>query len=294
MPPSSCPNDRVLLFLTALLAALPLPVMPAPPADGTSAAAAVMRQVESNQEVQAESVSFEMVLVDRSGLARRRMVREFRQRDARRLESILIFFDDPPDIRGSALLSRERVDGFDDQWLFLPAVGKIRRIAESGRSDYFLGTDLTFEDLSVEDVDRFRYEFAAPDESLGGRLSRVIDAYPADSAAARRSGYSRRRIWVDGERFVILKTDFYDREGVRVKTLKTSSFAAYPARSEKIWRANQIEVDNVHRRHHTIIRSTGRSLFDDFPPDLFTPRTLLRGVPGEMRPHPIQTSLDTP
>lgn len=163
----------------------------------------VMERLEANQNASSEALAFEMVLTDKSGFQRRRLVREFRLRNAGGLDDSLIFFDDPPDIRGSALLSRERADGWDDQWMFLPAVGKIRRIADSGRTDYFLGADLTFEDLSVEDIDHFSYRFAAPDTVVDGRVSAsgassagVSDAGPTPARRLRSSSSGTATMWL--------------------------------------------------------------------------------------------------
>lgn len=250
----------------------------------------VMRRVEANQSVPAEMLAFEMVLTDRTGFQRRRQVREFRRRSDAALEDSLIFFDDPPDIRGSSLLSKERADGMDDQWLFLPAVGKIRRIADSGRTDYFLGTDLTFEDLSVEDIDRFSYSFAATDTWVGDRRAHVIDAVSADSVAARRSGYSRRRVFVDVERYLILKAEYVDRAGKSIKVLEASGVERFG----NVWRAGRIFVDNYARKHKTHLAVLRRSLPESLPADLFTPRTLQRASVPEIFSRPLQTTPGTP
>lgn len=266
---------------------------------GSEEARGIMERVEANQQIAAEAVEFEMVLTDRTGFQRRREVREFRQR-LEDLEASLVFFDDPPDIRGSALLSKERADGWDDQWLYLPAVGKIRRIAESGRTDYFLGTDLTFEDFSVEDIDRFSYKMAGPDTEIVGRRSRVIDAVSVDTASRRRSGYGLRRVYVDAERYVILRTDYFGRSDRLLKTLRASDVVSYELqipnpKSEipnprKIWRADRIFVDNFDRNHSTDILVTRRALSDGLPRDLFTPRTLRRGVVPEIFQRRTKTS----
>lgn len=283
-------------------------------ASDTPTARDVMRRVEANQRISAESLAFEMVLTDKTGFQRRRRVREFRRRESGCLEASLIFFDDPPDIRGSALLSKERADGYDDQWLYLPAVGKIRRIADSGRTDYFLGTDLTFEDFSVEDIDRFVYRFVAPDTPIfsdipkgvylppcgggevGGRLVYCIEAVSADSSAQRRSGYGLRRIYVDAERYLILRAEYYNPAGSILKIMSVSAVARY----ENVWRADKIFVDNFKRRHQTGIGVTARLLPSSpgfsklLPPDFFTPRTLQRGVLPEISGRPPQTTPGNP
>ncbi len=251
-----------------------------------STARDIMQQVESNQNRSAEFVQFDMVLIDKSGFNRRRTVREYRRRAPDGLSASLIFFDDPPDIRGSALLSKERADGWDDQWLYLPAVGKIRRIADSGRTDYFLGSDLTFEDFSVEDINRFEYRFASADTIVAGWPVHVIDAAAVDSAAARRSGYGVRRVMVDAERFVILQTDYFDRDGKRIKTL----WASDVTRHGGVWRADRLKVDNERRSHRTEIVVSRRMIDAIFPPDLFTPRTLQSGAVPEIAGHPTRTT----
>ncbi|MBI4179872.1 outer membrane lipoprotein-sorting protein [bacterium] len=258
-------------------------------ASDTLSARDVMRRVELNQRAPSEIIEIDMTLTDRTGFERRRQVREFRRREPDGLESTLVFFDAPPDIRGSALLSKQRPDGWDDQWLYLPAVGKIRRIADSGRTDYFLGTDLTFEDFSVEDIDLYVYRFAAPDTEIDERPARVIDAVARDESARRRSGYGLRRVYVDADRDVILMTEYFDRSGKLIKILK----AAEVERHGSNWRANRIHVRNFQRRHRTDLTVARRDLVTPLAADLFTPRTLRRGSIAGTPARPPETTPET-
>lgn len=256
-----------------IAAALLVIAVSVPPAAAESARE-LMARVERNQSAPAEVAALRMRLIDRAGFERGRTVSEYRARDVKTgMESSLIFFEDPPDILGTGLLSVEREDGRDNQWLYLPAVGKVKRIHDSGRTDYFLGTDMTFEDLSVEDIDQFIYAYEDADSVWLGRAAAVVRASPTDSAAAR-SGYRFRRLWVDPERSLVVRAEYYGKAGTLVKELDARDIRAHGL----YWRAGEISVRNHARDHRTELKMDGRSFPENFPAGFFSARTLARGT----------------
>ena len=110
----------------------------------------------------------------------------------------------------------------NDQWLYLPALRKTRRISAAHRGDYFLGTDMTYEDinpgnkLSVEDYD-YKY---LKSEMVDGHQSYVIEGIPVDDKTAKELGYSKAQAWVDIENAMIRKAEYWDIAGNHLKTLQ--------------------------------------------------------------------------
>ncbi|MBT4161211.1 MAG: outer membrane lipoprotein-sorting protein [Gammaproteobacteria bacterium] len=157
-------------------------------------------------------------------------------------KSIMVF-DTPPDIKGTGLLTFSHKVGDDDQWLNLPALKRVKRIASKNKSGPFVGSEFAFEDLSSQELEKYTYKYIR-DEMLEGQDCFVMERYPVD----KYSGYTRQVTWVDKEYYRILKVDYYDRKGAHLKTL---SFHGYQLYLDKFWRA-----DNMNMVNHISKKST--------------------------------------
>ena len=140
----------------------------------------------------------------------------------------LVVFDEPADVKGSAVLTYSHASSDDDQWLYLPAVRRVKRIASSNKAGPFMGSEFAFEDLSSQEVEKYTYRLVGED-TLGGVLAFVVDRDPVDA----KSGYTRQRVWYDQRHYRPLKIDYYDRKDALLKTLTYERYQAYGA----FWRA---------------------------------------------------------
>ena len=143
----------------------------------------------------------------------------------------LTIFDTPIDVKGTVFLSFSHIDGQDDQWLYLPALKRVKRIASRNKSGPFLGSEFAFEDLSSFEVEKNTYLYLR-DETLDGNDTYVIEMRPLD----KYSGYTRMVGWFDKAHYRMRKIDFYDRRDTLLKTLKTKDYQLY---KDKYWRAGQ-------------------------------------------------------
>lgn len=148
----------------------------------------------------------------------------------------LSIFNSPRDIKGTAFLSFTHSLEADEQWLYLPALKRVKRISSSNKSGPFLGSEFSFEDLSSFELDKFKYTYVR-DEVMGGIDSFVIEAIPQYEF----SGYTRSMIWVDKSRYIPLKIDYYDRKNA---LLKTQTFFQYQQYLDQYWRADKTEIVN--------------------------------------------------
>ena len=148
----------------------------------------------------------------------------------------LIIFDTPRDIKGTAFLSFTHALVPDDQWLYLPALKRVKRISSSNKSGPFLGSEYAFEDLTSFEVPKFKYKYLR-EEALDDRAALVIEFYPQ----YQHSGYTREIVWVDKERYIPLKIDYYDRKNALLKTLVYKGYRQY---LEQFWRADQMLMSN--------------------------------------------------
>lgn len=161
----------------------------------------------------------------------------------------LIIFDQPRDVKGTAFLSYTHKVGPDDQWLYLPALKRVKRIASNNKSGPFVGSEFAYEDLSSQEVEKYTYKYLG-EETLDGVSCFLVERYPVDP----KSGYTRQVVWVDKDRYVSLKVDFYDRKDSLLKTLRFSSYRQY---LEKYWRAEQMEMVNHQTGKATILDWAG-------------------------------------
>lgn len=143
----------------------------------------------------------------------------------------LTIFDTPLDVKGTVFLSYSHIVGNDDQWLYLPALKRVKRIASRNKSGPFLGSEFAFEDLSSFEVEKNTYQYLR-DEELDGQNTFVVEMDPIDEY----SGYTRVITWIDQSEYRIQKIDYYDRRNTLLKTL---TFEGYQLYDDKFWRADK-------------------------------------------------------
>lgn len=157
----------------------------------------------------------------------------------------LTVFHEPRDIAGTAFLSHTVLTGEDKQWLYLPALKRVKRIAASNRSSAFVGSEFAYEDLLSDDVERFDYLWLR-DEPCGEWQCHVVERTPR----YRNSGYSKQIVWIDQEAFRITQVEYYDRTSQRLKTL---SFDDYRRYRDRYWRAHRLRMDNHQSNKSTVL-----------------------------------------
>ncbi len=148
----------------------------------------------------------------------------------------LIIFDRPRDVKGTALLTYGHRVGADDQWLYLPALRRVKRIASGNKSGPFMGSEFAYEDISSQEVEKYTYRYLR-EELLDSVRTYVVERYPVD----RNSGYTREVVWYDCTEFRVLKIEYYDRKTELLKTLAVNGYRQYLGR---FWRAGEMHMVN--------------------------------------------------
>ncbi|MBE9567302.1 MAG: outer membrane lipoprotein-sorting protein [Proteobacteria bacterium] len=148
----------------------------------------------------------------------------------------LSIFDKPADVKGTAFLTYSHALKPDEQWLYLPALKRVKRINSKNKSGPFMGSEFAYEDLASQEVEKYSYKYLR-DEVLNGVDCFVIERYPA----YEHSGYTRQIAWVNKERYVAEKIDFYDRKNDLLKTLSNKDYQQY---LDKFWRPDAMEMIN--------------------------------------------------
>lgn len=165
-------------------------------------------------------------------------------------EKSLIVFTAPADTKDTILLSYSYRSQPDDQWIFLPAMKRTKRIASGTRSGSFVGSEFSYEDISPQQVEKYTYNFLR-EENLAGQACFVVERYPVDK---KSSGYTKQVLWIDKAEYRPLKAENYDRKDTLYKTLVFSKYQKYAG---KFWRPSSAEMTN-----HQSGKSTGITFAD--------------------------------
>jgi hypothetical protein len=123
-------------------------------------------------------------------------------------------FDEPADVKGTAMLTYSHGLEPDDQWLYLPAIKRVKRISSRNKSGPFMGSEFAFEDIGSQEVEKYSYQWLR-DEACGEWQCHVLERTPAYEF----SGYSRQIVWLDTQAYRMLKVEFYDRKNELLKVL---------------------------------------------------------------------------
>ncbi|ELB2747304.1 outer membrane lipoprotein-sorting protein [Vibrio alginolyticus] len=148
----------------------------------------------------------------------------------------LTIFDEPRDVKGTAFLNHSHTVGADDQWLYLPALKRVKRISSRNKSGPFMGSEFAYEDLSSFEIEKYRFNYLK-DDSINGQDVFVVEQIPTD----KNSGYIKQTVWLDKAHYRPLKVEFYDRKGSLLKTL---SFSDYKQYLNQYWRAHTMAMTN--------------------------------------------------
>ncbi len=214
--------------------------------------------------------SLTMTLINKSGSKRVRKIKQF-QRDFGEVEKKIIFFVAPADVKNTSFMNWSYDDPgkSDDQWIYLPAIKRVKRISSDSKSDYFMGSDFTYDDLGDRKVDDDTHTLLR-EETIDGVKYWVIKSVPKDPDYM----YSKTVVWIRQDNFIGLKKEFYDEDGELLKTLKIEKF-------EKINGFDIITrsvMENVQKNHKTIMEMSNISINTGIPESKFTTRMMMRGI----------------
>ncbi|MEM6632098.1 MAG: outer membrane lipoprotein-sorting protein [Bacteroidota bacterium] len=205
----------------------------------------------ADQGFESTSVKLTMILRNKNGQESQRSLQNKTLEFLADGDKSMITFDSPKDVRGTAILTYTHKEGTDDQWLYLPAIKRVKRISSDNKSGPFMGSEFAYEDLSSQEVEKYTYKFVR-EESLNGESTLVVERDPVDP----KSGYTRQLVWYNPAKgYRIEKTEFYDRRNALLKTLTYSKYQAY---QDKFWRAGELYMVNHQTGKET------RLLFENY------------------------------
>lgn len=209
----------------------------------------------SNQEVAQKSdtamsgfedalATMEMTLINAGGQKRSRTMK-MKVLEGESGDKSLMEFLSPADVKGTKFLSYEHIDKDDDQWLYLPALKRVKRIASKNKSGSFMGSEFSYEDLSAFNMAKYRYEGDAQEVTFEGRKMYRSERVPV----SKYSGYTKQVSWADAQEYLVWKVEYYDRKR---EHLKTALFSDY-RQVDGVWRIGKIRMKNHQNSKESIL-----------------------------------------
>jgi len=188
-------------------------------------------------------VELSMILRTARGVATQRNLRIKQLEVPADGDKMLVVFDTPADIRGTALLSHAHKVEDDDQWLFLPAIKRIKKIASRNKSGSFVGSEFSYEDLATPELEKYTYRYLRDDVSGEVRCF-VVERVSVDDYSA----YAKEHFWLDKDAYRVLRVDYFDHADRAVKLLTLSEYQLY---GDSFWKAGRMVMQNLRNRKST-------------------------------------------
>lgn len=192
------------------------------------------------------NAEMEMILIDAYGSQVTRLMQSQVKESGQEGDRALLTFLNPKDVRGTKMLTRSNKNADDDQWLYLPALRRVKRISSSNRSTSFMGSEFSYEDLGSQRTDRYDYDLLR-EETYRGHETWVLKR-----VSKRKSAYSKHIMYVSRQYMNPLKIEYYDRADKLLKVATFSDYKLFQVHKKDLYRAGKIHMKNVQTRKESI------------------------------------------
>lgn len=252
------------LFTYYLSILLLIAIQPVSAQSQDSNARKIFEEVDKRRSsVTYETAEMQMVIYNSRGNTRNRTLKSFNYDDGTTNKSLLIF-EAPANVRGTAFLTISK--GADEnQKLYLPALGRIQTISASEKSDRFMGSDFTYEDLGDQDPDDYSFSLEAETDSAF-----VLRAVKKSSIQ-----YDHLKFYVHPESYVLTYVEYFNADNEMIKKLVAKDFEQV---SDKLWQARKMTMYDLQNDRRTELTWQQRTTGANIPQWRFTERGLRRGL----------------
>ena len=206
---------------------------------GSTDARAIAQAVEKRDDGDRRTSNMSLSVKDASGRVRVRETR-VQSMDFAGGSKVLILFESPADVRNTGLLSVDYDDGKkdDDQWLYLPSLHRSTRISTSDKSGAFMGSDITYADMTERDTNLYDYTLVSPSVMVGNEECWLIESKPRDEKEIKQTGYLKTQSWISKDKLMPMQIKAWVREGQKLKYMKFDELQQI----DGIWVANKLVV----------------------------------------------------
>lgn len=217
-----------------------------------------------------QTATLTMTLTNRSGSTRVRTIKQF-TKDLGKVEKSIMFFQAPADVKNTSFMSWTYDDEIksDDQWIYLPTLKKTKRISSDSKSDYFMGSDFTYDDLGDRKLEDDTHTLIG-EETMDGKECYIVESVSNDEEYM----YSKTKTWIIKEHFIGFKKEFYDEDGDLLKILRIKEYKDFSG----FLIINLSEMENVQKNHRTTMDLDNINITDKIKESMFTERMMMRGM----------------
>lgn len=232
----------------------------------------IMQKADEMPDGDTRISEIQMILTNKNGNVRERKIVS-RSMDEGKITKQVMFFTYPKDVKGTGFLTidYDQAGKDDDQWLYLPAMKKTRRISgSSSKTDYFMGSDFTYDDIGDRNVDEDNHKLLR-EEKVDGMDCYVVESVPKNPAD---EVFSKKIMWIRKDNYVTIKGDYYDKMG----NLQRQFTASDVSQIDGFWTVGKMHIDNVQTKHTTDLLFTNIKYNVKVDPKDFTVGKLERGI----------------
>lgn len=241
----------------------------------------VIEKAENRDDGETSISEMTMILIDKRGQQRVRKMKGFRKDYGKDVKNIS-FFLSPADVRNVAFLSYDWDDEQkeDDNWLYLPAVGKPKRISAGNKKDFFMGSDFTYADMNGLEISEWDYKFLKQSELVDGHDCWVIQALPKPekkNKVVNETGYLKSISWIRKDNFIAVQSKLYVKKGKKIKYFTASDIE----KIQGIWTARKltmITTKSKRKEHSTVLLFDNMVYNKGVGDDMFTVQRMERGL----------------
>jgi len=237
----------------------------------------IMERVENRDDGDNGISDMEMILIDKRGQQRVRTMRTF-SKEFDEGDYSLMFFLSPADVEDTGFLTYDYddMDRDDDQWLYLPALKKTKRIAAGDKSGSFMGSDFKYSDMSSRPLDRYDFKLMKEDEIDGQKVWQV-EAVPKTEEEIDRTGYTKSVSFVRQDNDMVIRSVGWLKKGKRLRYMEVNSLDQV----DGIWVATELTMTTKKGKatlHKTVLKVSNIKFNQDIDADDFTVRKLEKGL----------------
>jgi hypothetical protein len=237
----------------------------------------IMQRVKDRDDGDNRVSDMEMILIDKRGNERVRRMRNF-GKDFADDDYGLLFFLSPADVKDTGFLTYDYDDddADDDQWLYLPALKKTKRIAAGDKSGSFMGSDFNYSDMSSRSVDRYDYTIMKETEVDGHKVWQV-ESVPKTKEEIDETGYTKSVAFVRQDNFVVVRSVGWLKKGNRLRYMEVNELAEI----DGIWVPLEMSMTTKKGKktlHKTVLRTSNVKFNQEIDEADFTIRKLEKGL----------------
>lgn len=241
------------------------------------AAREIMVKVDARDDGDNQTSEMEMILIDKRGSQRIRKIRSM-NKDKGEDKQRIMFFMQPADVKNTGFLTYDydEADKDDDQWLYLPALRKSKRISSSDKSGSFMGSDFTYSDMTSRELKDYDYSLKK-EMQVNGKDVWVIEALPRSKDVIKETGYTKSLVFVRKDNYVVIRGINWVKKGKKLKYFEVKTLE----KIDNIWTPTEIHMTTKKGKktlHKTIMKFNNVKYNQNLNPNLFTVRRLEKGL----------------